>query len=243
MAGSGGKTSLLYALAGELAVQGRPVIVTTSTRIYPPPTGVAPQTWLLGQGPPGIAELEQRLAPGQPLCLAQGRQADGKLQGLDPEQLAALLSVPGLWVLCEADGAAGRPLKGWASHEPALAGRERGLVVVAGASGLGRPLDARWVHRPEMFARATGLEPGQAVTPAALALALGGPQGPLRNLRPGARAMALINQAESAAPAILRQLAAALEGQGRWDAVLRACLRLGWWRSCAPPFLGDGEDP
>ncbi|MBI5523133.1 MAG: putative selenium-dependent hydroxylase accessory protein YqeC [Desulfarculus sp.] len=232
MAGSGGKTSLLYALAGELHGQGRPVILTTSTRIYPPPVGVAPQTWLLGQETPEIAQLEQRLAPGQPLCLAQGRQADGKLQGLAPAQLAALLTVPGLWVFCEADGAAGRPLKGWASHEPALVGRERGLIVVAGASGLGRPLGQRWVHRPEMFAKASGLGPGQAVTPMALARVLGGADGPLRGLAAGARAMALINQAESAPPALLRELGAALEGQGRWDAVLRASLRLGWWRGC-----------
>lgn len=232
MAGSGGKTSLLGTLARELARQGRLVAVTTSTRIYPPPVGVAPQTWLLGQEPPDIEELELRLAPGRPLCLAQGRQADGKLKGLWPAQLAALVEMPGLWVLCEADGAAGRPLKGWASHEPALTGQERGLVVVVGASGLGRPLDAQWVHRPEEFARATGLGPGQAVTPAALARVLGGPHGPLRGLRPGARAMALINQAESAPPLRLRELGAALREQGRWDAVLCASLRLGWWRDC-----------
>lgn len=232
IAGSGGKTSLLHALARELHGQGRPVILTTSTRIYPPPVAVAPETWLLGQGMPGIEELEERLAPGRPLCLAQGRQADGKLQGLSPAQLAALLTVPGLWVFCEADGAAGRPLKGWASHEPALGGQERGLAVVAGASGLGRPLDERWVHRPEMFAKASGLELGQAVTPAALARVLGGVDGPLRGLAAGARAMALINQAESAPPAILRELAAALEGQVRWGAVLCASLRLGWWRGC-----------
>jgi len=51
-------------------------------------------------------------------------------------------------VLVEADGAAGRPLKAWAAWEPVIPGQTCLLVVMAGASGLGRPLTPAWVHRP-----------------------------------------------------------------------------------------------
>ncbi|MFH1033340.1 MAG: selenium cofactor biosynthesis protein YqeC, partial [Pseudomonadota bacterium] len=235
--GSGGKTSLLYTLAAELAARGHCLAVTTTTHIHPPAAGQADGPWLWGQESPGLEQVAARLLPGRPLCLAAGRRADGKLQGLSPGQMATLLEVPGLWVLCEADGAAGRPLKGWAAHEPALTGLEAGVIVVAGASGLGRPLEARWVHRPQEFARASGLAPGQAVTPLALALALGGAHGPLRGQPdpPAAPpASLLINQAESLSPAAWRQLCAALSEHGRWRALLGASLRLGRYAACPP---------
>jgi probable selenium-dependent hydroxylase accessory protein YqeC len=230
LVGSGGKTSLLYALAAELAGQGQAVVVTTTTHIYPPRAGQADGPWLLAKDLPSLPQMAHRLAPGRPLCLAAHRQADGKLEGLSREQIAALLMVPGLWVLSEGDGAAGRPLKGWADHEPALTGLEVGVVVLAGASGLGRPISPEWAHRPRELARACGLEVGQTMTPAALAEALGGGQGPLRRLPAGVLASVLVNQAENAPPALLRQLGAALAGQGRWRAMLRASLRMGWWR-------------
>ncbi|CAO0824893.1 molybdenum cofactor cytidylyltransferase [Desulfarculales bacterium] len=227
--GSGGKTSLLYALAVELAGQGQAVTVTTTTHIYPPRAGQAAGPWLLGPDTPDPVELVRRLAQGSPLCLAIRRQADGKLTGLSLEQMAALSRVPGLWVLSEADGAAGRPLKGWALHEPALSGQEAGVIVVAGASGLERPLGALWVHRTSEFGQVAGLAQGQTITPQALARVLGGGHGPLRNLAEQVNCTLLINQAESLSPRLLRELGTALAQQERWRAVLCASLRLGWW--------------
>lgn len=244
--GSGGKTSLLYALAAELATQGQAVAVTTSTHVSPPPAGKSAEPWLLGADLPQAGELLLRLAQlqewGQPLFLAAKRTLDGKLKGLASEQLAALAAVPGLWVLSEADGAAGRPLKSWASYEPALTGQEAGVIVLAGASCLGRPLEAAWVHRPELFAQGSGLALGETVTPAALARLLASPQGPWqtpgkgpwRGISPGLKPTLVINQSESAPPESLRQLGAALLAQERWRGVLSASLRLSWFRSCPP---------
>lgn len=232
--GSGGKTSLIEALARELLAQGQLVAITTSTRIWPPPASLTGQPWLLGDGLVDMGELRRRLAAGRPLCLAGQRQADGKLRGLSAAQLASLLALPGLWVLSEADGAAGRPLKGWAAYEPVLRGQERGLVVVAGGSGLGQALHEQWVHRPQEFAVASGLGLGEPVTPAALARVLNHPQGPCRGLAAAIQPALVINQAESAAPELLGELCSRLQAQGRWRALLLASLRAGRWQSCPP---------
>lgn len=205
MAGSGGKTTLLYALAKELARAGQTVVVTTTTRIFPPTLEQAPQTWLIGPAGPEAGELARRLAGGLPLCVAAGTADQGKLIGLSFEQLEGLAG-GGRWLLVEADGAARLPLKGWAEHEPVLPPKAELVVVVVGASGLGQPLGKSAVHRPEFFAEQSGLALGQPVRGAALARALLGPHGPLRDLPPNARAVVLVNQVDAAEPGLVEDL-------------------------------------
>jgi molybdenum cofactor cytidylyltransferase len=227
LVGSGGKTSLMYALAHELAGAGRRVAITTTTHILPPQDGQAEGPWLWGEGLPAGEELGQRLVPGDPLVIAKSTTAAGKLKGLAPEQVALLAGVADLFTLVEADGAARKPLKGWAGHEPVIPAQARLVVVLAGATGLGRPLRADTVHRPEAFAQASGLALGDTVTPAALAqvlVGLTGQAGPLRGLPPGARAVMVLGQAEAAAPAEQAALFAALHRTGVFAGLLRGSL-------------------
>lgn len=212
IAGSGGKTTLMLALAAELAAAGQAVVATTTTKIFSPGPERAAGPWLLAGALPDAAGLEQRLAGGRPLAVADGLSGEGKLTGLNREQLAALAVRPGLWVLAEADGAAGRPLKAWAEYEPVLPEGAGALVVVVGASGLGRPLSPETVHRPELFAAASGLAPGMAVSAEALARVLTGPEGPLRAWPAGRAAALIANQADAADPGELMALGRALAG-------------------------------
>lgn len=220
LVGSGGKTGLLYALAAELAQAGRRVAVTTTTHLHPPQAGQAEGAWLWGEALPGPAELARRLAPGRPLVLARAATAAGKLKGLTPAQVALLAGEGDLYTLVEADGAARRPLKGWAAHEPVIPAGALLVVVLAGATGLGRSLNAETVHRPEAFAAAGGIDLGETVTPAALARVLAGGDGPLRGTPAGARAVMVLAQAEAAAPAQAAELLAALREKGVFAALL-----------------------
>lgn len=219
LVGSGGKTTLMYALAAEIAGRGGQVAVTTTTRIYPPTPGQAAGPWLIGQETPDPRELARRLAQESPLCIAAGPAEQGKLQGLSLEQIAGLQAAGG-WLLVEADGAARLPLKGWADHEPVLPEQVGTVIVVVGASGLGRPLASDWVHRPERFAQASGLKLGQAVTGEAVARVLSGPAGPLRNMAGRARAVALINQADAADRRSLEALERGLRESGVFERVV-----------------------
>jgi molybdenum cofactor cytidylyltransferase len=69
--------------------------------------------------------------------------------------------------------------------------------VVAGLSGLGRPLGADWVHRPELFSSLSGLNAGESIRTRDLVRVLASPLGGLKSIPPAARRLALLNQADS----------------------------------------------
>lgn len=211
IAGSGGKTTLLHALAGELSRQNQKVAATTTTHFYPPAAGLFSDLWLLGDRLPDSAELALRLHRGNPLALASERTANGKLRGLSPEQIEPIARNKDVFVLVEADGAARRPLKAWAEWEPVIPDDTELLIVMVGASGLGRTLGPEWVHRPELFSQASGLAPGKRITPQAVAEVILGPEGPLRNKPAKSRAILVLNQADAASSDQIQAFKAALK--------------------------------
>jgi len=212
VAGSGGKTALVEALAAELAGAGERVALCTTTLIYPPPARLCRPAWLWGGEVPAPAEIWAALRPGEVLAVANELNQAGKLTGLTAGQVR-VLAASGAWVVAEVDGAARKPLKAWAPHEPAWPGGERLRVVLAGASGLGRPLSLDWVHRPETFAAQSGLTLGQAVTPQALLKVLLGAKGPFRDLPAGMERALVINQTDAVPPRVMEAMTSQLAAQ------------------------------
>jgi len=159
--GSGGKTTLLRVLGTSLAAEGARVALCTTTRIYPFP-GL---TNLLS---PRLEEAGAALAKERLVCV--GTMAEGgKLAapGLSMDMLASLAE----YVLVEADGAAGRPLKAHAPWEPVIPPEAGQTVCVIGASGFGQPI-AQAAHRPERFAELAGASVEDAAGPEAVARVL-----------------------------------------------------------------------
>lgn len=68
------------------------------------------------------------------------------------------------YVLVEADGAACRPLKAHAPHEPVIPTGANQTICVVGASGFGRPIAAA-AHRPERYAALSGVPETAEATP------------------------------------------------------------------------------
>lgn len=156
--GSGGKTTLLRTLSGELP--GR-VLLCTSTHFQ----GYADLPAVLD---PTAADLRKALAA-HPIVCAAGRSPTGKLVdcGLPYEALADLAD----FVLVEADGSRRRPLKAHAHHEPVIPPCTRQVICVVGLSGLHRPV-SEVVHRPELFCPLVGCTPEDEATPERVARAL-----------------------------------------------------------------------
>lgn len=71
------------------------------------------------------------------------------------------------------------------------------VVQVVGMNGIGKPLTEENVHRPEIFARLSGSNIGDEVTPEGLAQVLLHTNGGLKNIPTRARRVALLNQADS----------------------------------------------
>lgn len=141
--GSGGKTSLLYALGRQLAQAGKRVLLTTTTHLaMEVPTDIL----VYVQADGGGMEVPQ---PGQLWLWAipngTGRRIGPSMEEL--EQVAPCFDV----ILCEADGSRRMPLKWHASHEPCLPQFTQMIFYVVGLSGLGKPAGEvlhRWEQSP-----------------------------------------------------------------------------------------------
>lgn len=205
LAGGGGKTTALYTLAGELARRGA-VICTTTTHIQPPNhlpvlDGISP------------GALARALRENRCVCIGTPT-AEGKLAAPSrtPDQLAEFAE----YVLVEADGSRGLPVKAHLSHEPVIPRRAGLTALIAGASAFGRPVREA-VHRWERFCELTGAGPEDPVTAENLARLFAAE---------GIGDKIFLNQAEL--PEAMAQ-AALLAGKVPWP-VYAGALRGGVWR-------------
>lgn len=158
--GSGGKTTLLRVLSGEL---DGTVILCTSTHM------------LAFEGIPLVTDddadaLARLLKTHRVVCT--GVPADKC--GIHPQPKLGAPALPfsvlnrlADHVLVEADGSKRLPLKAHASYEPVIPDGTKQTVLVVGAAGFGeRVCDA--VHRPELFCSLSGLHADDIVTPQAV---------------------------------------------------------------------------
>jgi probable selenium-dependent hydroxylase accessory protein YqeC len=105
-------------------------------------------------------------------------RSEKKLLGLRPEGIDMIWE-SGMfqWILVEADGAARRPLKAPAPHEPVIPKSSGWIIGLVGLDVVGKPLTEKWVFRPERYADISGTAPGKPVTEASLARAILHPNG------------------------------------------------------------------
>jgi molybdenum cofactor cytidylyltransferase len=196
--GSGGKTIALFHLARELALSEVPVLVTATTHLHIDQIKLADSHWIV-EKPEDFAGLEEDL---RGVMLVTGPVDGDRTTGLNNGLIYRLRGVcnsHNLPMLIEADGSRQRPLKAPAGHEPVIPEFVETVVVVAGLTGLGKPLAKEVVYRPEIFARLGGLQMGETITPEALALVLTHPAGGIKNIPSQARRIVLLNQADTPA--------------------------------------------
>lgn len=191
--GGGGKTSLMFRLAEEIPFQYN-VIITTTTKIFLPPPEKFPLV-LLGREEQTEKELTGYLRSGLRPVVGSGLLENNKLNGISPEQ-AGLLQRYADYLLVEADGSRGLPLKGHLNNEPVIPGTTTLLVVVVGADILGKTLDSRYVHRPEIVARLTGREISSIIDAELIAELIAHPEGLLREYPSKARVVLFINKVD-----------------------------------------------
>lgn len=181
--GAGGKSTLLYALAQEMAARGRSGIVTTTTHIW------RPDALPLAEDPQTLRRLTRR----HPLVVCGKARGDGRLSppGPAPEEMRSLADF--IWV--EADGSRGLPCKAPADFEPCIPDDAQVVLGVAGLTALnGRIADV--CCRPERVQ--TLLEkPGTArITEEDIARILASPEG-ARKSTDGRYYAAVLNQCDS----------------------------------------------
>lgn len=114
--GAGGKTSLIFAWARELAASGKNVVITTTTHMYRPDS------------------MEE---DGIKIVVSDDPERPDKVTAPPADVLESLRETADV-VLIEADGARRMPLKWPGQHEPVIPEYTDITVCVAGLSALGR---------------------------------------------------------------------------------------------------------
>ena len=191
--GSGGKTTAMFQLARQLPA---PVIVTATSHLGAWQLVLADQH-IIANTPDPVEELEHGL---KGVILITGEMEGDRTQPINDhlmnwlEQFCGYHSIP---LLIEADGSRGKPLKGWAEHEPPIPGFVELVVQVVGLAGLGKPLNGENVHRFEIFSKLSGLNAGETITPDSLVRVLKHSESGLKNIPAGARRVLLLNQANT----------------------------------------------
>ena len=191
--GAGGKTGTMFTLARELPP---PVVLTTTTHLGTWQAAFADHHDLFTSP----EALKKVIDEGMNTVLLTGTEVEGeRLSSLDDRSLQAVhdfCAENGYSLLIEADGAGSKPLKAPASYEPVIPSWINHVLVVSGLGGIGKPLDAETVHRPEIFGTLAEMQPGEIIQVEHLAKVLGSTAGGLKGIPEGANKALFLNQAE-----------------------------------------------
>jgi probable selenium-dependent hydroxylase accessory protein YqeC len=197
LVGAGGKTTLMFRLARELAAGGKRVVTTTTTRILEPsPTEssrlfVSPARDEIGRF------LDQHLCSDRHITVAQERLGSGKLKGIPPDFVEELSRSEGIeYVIVEADGAAGHPVKAPREGEPVIPRNTTLTVALMGVDGLGVELREENIFRSERAAHLTGLALGSRMTEQALAVLITHAEGILKGTPEASRIIVFLNKVD-----------------------------------------------
>lgn len=130
--GGGGKTSIIDKICHELYLEGKSVVFTTTTHIFPPDEKFYGKP-IINPSEKYIEEISK-----QRICVV-GKSIDdkGKLTGVN-ENILKCLEKYFDYVLVEADGSKRMPLKFWSDHEPVIPQNCNNVVAVLGLSAVGK---------------------------------------------------------------------------------------------------------
>ena len=199
LVGAGGKTSLMFKLAHELSRTGGSVLTTTTTKILEPEPDQSSCVIVSDSITRLIDRAKELIDKHHHMTMARAKLPDtDKLIGIPPAAIDALWdSNLFRWIVVEADGAAGRPLKAPADHEPVIPDCTSCLVGLAGLNGIGRPLTDQWIFRPERFAELSGIALNSRVTETAVADVITHNKGLFKNAPAEAVRIAFLNKADT----------------------------------------------
>jgi probable selenium-dependent hydroxylase accessory protein YqeC len=197
LVGGGGKTTLMFALARELASDGDCVVTTTTTKILEPSASETPLLLMETDEDELMRLLLVNVDGYRHITLASERLNSGKLNGISPEfavKLAGLSQVS--YIIVEADGAAHRSLKAPNATEPVIPINTSLVIPVVGVDAIGCRLTEKDVFRPEIVSNLLGLPLGEVISPDAIAFLVTHRQGIIKGSPEQARIVPFINKVD-----------------------------------------------
>lgn len=187
--GAGGKTSCILELADDWAARGKSVLITTTVHMEEPK--ILGRIGWIDQPAENIRKALE--TPGVVIA-GSGSETPQKIRGLSEEVYIQAASKAQA-VLAEADGSRKFPVKVPGKNEPVIREDTTHILILAGASALGRPLD-QVCHRLEYAKKILGSQ-NRILTVEMLAKLLEkGYVEPLKKQYPGRKFAVILNQQE-----------------------------------------------
>ena len=238
LVGGGGKTTLSLKLAQEMRAVEKRVIFTTTTKVWVKEGYGFPHLTLCSPRADLLTEVCRSLKTVGHFFLAREILDSGKLRGISPTEADLIYKrLKPDHMVVEADGAAGRPLKAPAGHEPVIPSSTTVVIAVMGLEPLARPLDPKSVFRFTEFERITGLREGQRLSSTALAKLFQAPEGLYKGAPESATRIVFMNKSDLCNhPAEAEHLASILVkgSTGRVDRVVMGSLHTGIYTAIPP---------
>jgi probable selenium-dependent hydroxylase accessory protein YqeC len=197
LVGAGGKTTLMFRLARDLVAERKKVVTTTTTKILEPSIEEAPFLFVDEDEMNLKESVISHLGKNKPITIASERLAAGKLRGVSPSLVNDLWSSPEIdYLLVEADGASGRPIKAPREGEPVIPSATTLVVAILGVDGVGKELSTLNAFQPERISRITGVPMGEKVTDEAMAALMTDPEGIFKGAPSTSRVIAFLNKVD-----------------------------------------------
>lgn len=194
--GGGGKTSALFRLARELADRYNRVLVGTTTKIFSPPRNQYNRLIYM----PSVKALEENVNPSEGITLLAESydEASDKLIGVSPSVINRIADLKLFrYILVEADGSKGRPIKAPGEHEPVIPINTGILVGVTGFDCYMEEISDRVVHRPSIFSSVTGQKEGSVIEARTLYRLIMSPHGMFKGAPKDCKRIWLLNKVDN----------------------------------------------
>ena len=197
LVGAGGKTTLMYRLAGELLLEGKRVVTTTTTKILEPVSGETVSLFIHQDEEVLKQFVHNHLDRYRHITLIREKLESGKLKGISSRLVNDLSNLSEIdYVIVEADGAAGRPVKAPREGEPVIPLSTTMVVAILGVDGAEREVNEENVFRAERVSNLTGVPIGKKMTDEAMAILMNHPEGIFKGAPPSSRLIAFINKVD-----------------------------------------------
>jgi probable selenium-dependent hydroxylase accessory protein YqeC len=197
LVGGGGKTTLMFALARELASDNSCVLTTTTTKIFEPLPSQTPFLLLEAEEEKMVKTLVQNMDRYRHITLARERLLSGKLEGISPDLVVRLARLELVsCIVVEADGANQRSLKAPNPTEPVIPNNTSLLIPVVGVDAVGCRLTEENVFRSEIASELIGLPPGEVISAESIAFLITHHQGIIKGSPDGARIIPFVNKVD-----------------------------------------------
>lgn len=195
LVGAGGKTTLMYRLAKELCLAGKRVVTTTTTKILEPNREETNFLFVDSDEMRVKDFVWRHVHQYGHLTVAREKLGAAKLKGISADLVNDLWTLNEIdFILVEADGSAGRPIKAPRPWEPVIPAETTVVIGILGVDGLGKKVNEENAFYPEGISKITGLSEGEELSSEGMALLITDSEGIFKGAPSSSRMIAFLNK-------------------------------------------------